>query len=495
MVLDVLSRPRRWMRRVLPPAAPLDGGARWALLAIVAAAAAARVLWALVWADPPVGNLTDPVLYSLLADQVAHGHGFTYPGADPGPTAYYPPGYPLALAGAIFVVGLLPFDVTSWAIAVTFNIVLSVATVWMVFELGRRLVSVPVGLIAAAAMAFWPNAVVHTGLILTETLFLFFFCAMLLVALAAPAAARAPGWRRVAATGVLFGLAGMVRPTSFVIAPLFLLLWWPSGATAAVKRTAVVAVAVAAMVLPWTVRNAVEMDAPVLISTNLGDNVCIGNNPEANGAYQLPDSCFAGLQGGARPEAETERQSQTFRTGFEHIGEHPGEFVGRMPAKLGYTLYRDTDGLWSATSFGAQPFVSPERFEQLKWISTGYWRVVEVLGLIGAVLLWLRADTLRRRAFFLLVAVVQLVPAVITFGDPRFKMPLCPTFAVCAGVAVMALVQRRLPERDVDDLDDSTAAAGTVPPPGAGEPDQNTTDGAENEGSDPEPKLEPAPSN
>jgi 4-amino-4-deoxy-L-arabinose transferase-like glycosyltransferase len=473
-VLDVLSRVRRGVARVLPPVAPLDGWGRGALLAILAAAAGVRVAWGVLWAEPPTGNLTDPVLYSILADQIAHGHGFTYPGANAGPTAYYPPGYPVALGAVLFLFGLLPFDLSLFAVAVTFNIVLSVATVWMVFELGRRLASAPVGLVAAAFMAFWPNAIVHTGLILTETLFLFLFCAMLLVVLASPAVARAPGRRRMVATGVLFGLAGMVRPTSFVIAPLFLLLWWPAGAQVALRRTALVGAMVAAMVLPWTIRNAVQIEAPVLISTNLGDNMCIGNNPEATGAYQLPDSCFAGLHGGERPGSEVERQSQTFRIAFDHIREDPAELVGKMPAKLGYTLYRDTDGLWSATSFGSEPFVSPERFQQLKWVSTGYWRVAEVLGLIGAVLLWIRSDRERRRRFFLLVAVVQLVPALITFGDPRFKMPLYPTFVVCAGVAVLALLQRRLPAPDPD-----------VVPPLA----EQTA-----EESEPEPKLEPAPS-
>ena len=482
----MLSLVRRGVGRVLPPVAPLDGWGRWTLLAVVAASAAVRVGWTVLWAEPPAGDLTDPVLYSILADRIAHGHGFTYPGANAGPTAYYPPGYPLALGAVLFLVGLLPFDLSLFAVAVGFNIVLSVATVWMVFELGRRLVSVPVGLIAAGFMAFWPNAIIHTGLILTETLFLFLFCAMLLVALATPAVTRAPGWRRMATTGVLFGLAGMVRPTSFVIAPLFLLLWWPAGAKVALKRTALVGVMVAAMVLPWTIRNAVQIEAPVLISTNLGDNMCIGNNPEATGAYELPDSCFAGLHGGARPESEVERQSKTFHTAFDYIGDNPGEFVGKMPAKLGYTLYRDTDGLWTATSFGSRPFVSPERFQQLKWIATGYWRVVEVLGVVGAALLWLRRDREQRRVFFLLVAVVQLVPAVITFGDPRFKMPLYPTFAVCAAVAVLALLHRRLPAPDVvptaADADKRTEDDDAAPggPPAAGD----TTS--------PEPALEPS---
>jgi 4-amino-4-deoxy-L-arabinose transferase-like glycosyltransferase len=463
-VLDVLEAVRRGVGRALPPVAPLDGWARRVLLAVLAAAALARVAWGVFWAEPPTGNLTDPVLYSILADQISHGRGFTYPGESGGATAYYPPGYPLALGAVLFLVGLLPFDLSLFAVAVSFNIVLSVATVWIVFELGRRLVSVPVGLVAAAIMALWPNAIVHTGLVLTETLFLFLFCAMLLVALASPAIVRAPGLRRMAATGALFGLAGMVRPTSFVIAPLFLLLWWPAGAKVAVRRTALVGALVAAMVLPWTIRNAVHIEAPVLISTNLGDNMCIGNNPEATGAYQLPDACFAGLHSGERPESEVERQSQTFRTAFDHIREDPGEFIGKMPAKLGYTLYRDADGLWTATSFGAVPFVSSERFQQLKWVATGYWRVVELLGLVGGVLLWLRRDREQRRLFFLLVAVVQLVPAIITFGDPRFKMPLYPAFAICAAVALVALVHRRLPAPDLVPPPPTTADPTTTDP-------------------------------
>jgi hypothetical protein len=33
----------------------------------------------------------------------------------------------------------------------------------------------------------------------------------------------------------------------------------------------------------------------------------------------------------------------------------------------------------------------------------------------------------------------QLVSPLATFGDPRFKMPLYPTLAICAAVALAAL--------------------------------------------------------
>jgi hypothetical protein len=41
-----------------------------------------------------------------------------------------------------------------------------------------------------------------------------------------------------------------------------------------------------------------------------------------------------------------------------------------------------------------------------------------------------------------LAGAVQLVPPLLTFGDPRFKMPLYPTLAICAGAAIVALATR-----------------------------------------------------
>jgi 4-amino-4-deoxy-L-arabinose transferase-like glycosyltransferase len=423
----------------------LSRRARWALLAILVVGLAARVGWVATYSDPPEGDLTDPVLYGVLADQVADGHGYTYPGADAGPTAYYPPGYPTTLGAAVWLVDLAPGDVSTFQVAVGLNLVLGMATLLLVFELGRRIVSVPVGLVATGIMALWPNLVVHTGVVLTETMFLFFFAAMLLAALASPEVARRPGWGRVVAIGLLCGAAGMIRPTSFVIVPVFLWLWLPEGSRVGLRRFAVACGAVALLVLPWTARNALQMDAPVLISTNLGDNLCIGNNPTATGGYQLAESCFAGLHGGARPEAETDRQSQTFSKGIDYITGDVWHFVRMVPTKLGATLDGDTDGLWAATSYGTHEIASVDRYEDLKALANDYYVVVLVVSLVGAAILWLPYPGNRRTDFLILTALVQLVPVMVTFGDPRFKMPLYPAMAICAATAIVAAAQRQLP--------------------------------------------------
>ena len=93
----------------------------------------------------------------VLADQVANGHGYSYPGVDGGVTALLPAGLPLLLAALMWGIGLLPGDVAAFDVALWANVLLSMATIPLVFALGRRLASPVVGLVAAAAFAVWPN--------------------------------------------------------------------------------------------------------------------------------------------------------------------------------------------------------------------------------------------------------------------------------------------------------------------------------------------------
>lgn len=439
----MLATLRRGWSRALPPQPPLERRVQVILAGLVALGAMARIVWVLVAAQSPQG-LRDPALYLILGEQVANGEGYVYPGGEGGVTAYYPPGYPLALGGLGWLVGLLPGEFSLFGLAVAFNVVLSVVTIAMVFELGRRLVSVPVGLVAAGIVAFWPNLIFHTGVILTETLFLFLLVAMLLVALATPEVARAPGRWRIVATGLLLGMIGMVRPTALVVAPLFLVLWWRAGVVTALRRTGLVGFAVLLVVLPWTARNALRMDSVVLISTNMGDNLCMGHHPGATGTYSFaPDHhCFAGLHSGERPEFEIRRQSETLDRAFTHMRADPGQIVGLMPAKLRYTLDSDADGLAAASDYGEQHLFGSTGMDVLRSMANAYYAVVGVLGIGGVVLLILHRDPARRRLFLLLAGAVQLVPPLLTFGDPRFKLPLYPTLAVCAGVAVVALAGR-----------------------------------------------------
>src|SRR5690606_5693757 len=263
---------------------PLGRTTRAWLAAVLGVSAALRLAW-VSQVHRPV-ELRDPTLYLTLAERIAAGDGYTYGDLpNQGVTAYYPPGYPLVVGVLTGLARLLPGEASAFHVAIGTNVVLSLATVALVFALGRRLAGERVGLVAAAVVGLWPNLIVHTGVVLTETLYLFLLVVLLLVLLASGPVARSPGLRRLVVVGALLGASVLVRPISLVLVPLLPLLWWRSGARTAMLRTGTVVAGVALVVLPWTARNAVQMGSPVLISTNMGDNLCIGNNPDADGAY------------------------------------------------------------------------------------------------------------------------------------------------------------------------------------------------------------------
>jgi hypothetical protein len=433
---------------------------RWALVAILFVGAGLRVCWA-TQAEPPVA-LRDPVLYLILADHVAAGDGYTYGDApDQGFTAYYPPGYPLLLGGVVWTVHQLPGDVSTFDIAVGLNVVLSLATIALVFVLGRRLAGPGVGLVAAAIWAVWPNLVFHSAIVLTETLFLFLFVLLLIVTLADPAAARAPGRARLVTIGVLFGLCVLVRPVSLVAAPVFLILWWGArGFGQALWRVALVGAVAVVVILPWSVRSTIKMDAPVALSLNFGDNLCLGHNPGATGGFgDLSAHCYTGdhLR---RPEYETRRQSENISRAVDYIEAHPGTTLRRTVTKGRVTLDSDADGLDVAEDFGARPIVGSGTRDLLEVAANGVYAVVGLAAIAGAVILVRRPDRARRGWFLIVVGLVQLIPPLATFGDPRFKMPLYPTMAICAAVAATAAWARLRPGSAAPAVGDAGSAAG-----------------------------------
>src|SRR5215213_9163050 len=132
---------------------------RWLLL-VLAVAAALRIAWSIYAARQPVG-LHDQGLYLLHASRIADGEGYGFPTGEP--TAYYPVGYPGALAGVIWLARQLPFSDMPYIVSAVFNIVLGTVTVLLVFELARRLFEPTVGLVAGAVVAVWPNLVYHAA--------------------------------------------------------------------------------------------------------------------------------------------------------------------------------------------------------------------------------------------------------------------------------------------------------------------------------------------
>ncbi len=416
---------------------------RW-LIVVVAVGALLRIAWSIYAARHPVG-LHDQGLYLLHASGIADGDGYGFPNGEP--TAYYPVGYPGALAGALWLARHTPLPDEAYVVSAGFNIVLGVLTIVLVFELARRLFDPTVGLVAAGVVAVWPNLVFHAATPLSETLFNALVVGALVVLCRRPWPKRGPEPWRLVAFGLLLGLSALVRPISLLVIPLLAGVLWLATrrlATAAVGM-AVVAVAIVAVIAPWTLRNRSVMGETVLISTNGGDNLCIGHHDGATGAFVLTEFCAGRFEGLRRPEYELRRDEDGTAKARRFALDHPGKEVRLLFSRAHYLVLHDHDGLDAVESYREDPFIGEGFRDFLEVAADGFALVAALLGAAALPTLASRRDP-RRLALLAMLVAVAVAPLAF-FGDPRFHVPVLPLLAVGTGVTVVrlarALAQRR----------------------------------------------------
>jgi hypothetical protein len=423
-------------------AAPAARGGRPWLALIVVVGVAVRLVWALYAAREPVG-LQDPTLYTVFANSLASGEGYRLP--DGTPTAYYPVGYPAALGAVFWLADNTPLPAGRVGLTVALNLVAAAVSLVLIHRIGTRLFDRRVGLAAAAGLALMPNLVFHTAVALTETLFN-------TIALAAVLLVVATDWRRrplpaLVGFGVLVGVAALVRPPSLLFVPVLVVAGWRAGGWGwreAMRSFAVPTVAAAAVILPWTLRNIDVMEAPILLSSNVGDNLCIGHNPDATGAFQFPPSCLDGYDHLVRPEYEVARDTDGRAKALRFIREHPAEQLRLVPLRAFHTFRNDTDALEAVESYGKDPFIGHGLRTVLGIASNVTFFASLVLGVAAAVVL--RGRRGRRdpgRTFVVLAAISLAATPLAFFGDVRFHVPVVPFLVLGTAALVVWVVDRR----------------------------------------------------
>jgi len=221
--------------------------------------------------------------YLAHADMVANGEGFAGPSTHR-PTAFRPPGYPIALA-CLQVSGL-----PDWASVAIINGLCSIAIIWLSWMLCHQLQLPPsVSIIATAITTFDPLLVRYTILPMTEVP-----AAAMLVA--AVVALNAGGLQRATLqessagfrilSGILFGLGSLVRPILLITCSMLSfrrLIRLVKGGDCS-RRSVTIAIlpmiAAALAISPWIIRNAMQFRKFIPATTHGGYTLALGNNPD-----------------------------------------------------------------------------------------------------------------------------------------------------------------------------------------------------------------------
>ena len=422
----------------------VDRRTRAALAALLALAAGLRI--ACVFAidvDPRRDFHLDMTWYDLAALRLTQGALLR--ASDGTPTAFWPPGYPLLLAATYSVFG------PHLLAAKLLNVALSVATCAFVFALGTRLFGARVGLCAAAILALLPDSIWYTPLLLSEVTFSTMLAALLW--LFAVWSERGVEGARWILFGAGVGAAALVRGTASLFLAVPFAAWWIAERrlAPALRRTLLAAVGMAALIAPWTLRNALVMHAPIAIASSVGMSFLYTHNPEAEGTATWRQAHYRSerlrdLRALPQPEREVAEMRAGLREGLEWMLSHPGRELALVPARWLALFRHGHAGLdWAQPHPGAseppdevpRALLGPDADRALAAISDLSFFLLLAFAAAGVPGTWARGGA-GALALPLSVAYVLFVHGVLFYGEPRYHAPLLPVLALLAARGLFA---------------------------------------------------------
>lgn len=402
------------------------------LAALFLVALALRLAWiAHMDPSPRDGGFDDTYWYDTRAQMIADGEGYKW--FDGAPTAAWPVGYPAFLAALYRVTD------DSVLAAKLANAFLGAATVLGVYALGRRVLGERAGWTAAIIIAFFPNQVFFATLVMSEILSTVLLLGALLAVLYVTLNGDRSRWWGAAAAGVLIGLAALVRG-EFLLFFLVPLLPWRLALGSwrrALGYTGIAFVAMALVLTPWTVRNAVRLGSPILVSTGGVANLLAGHFAGADGtgtfAAGMPiQEQYKHLP---NPEREVVVYRAHVRKAVAWAVRNPWGEITLIPRKLYYLYGTDAPALlWIQN----QIVMDEEELDWLTTLSNGYYYIVGGWVLLSVPAWWSLRDP-KRLLLITTLLYFSLIFGFVFIGCPRYHFALIPAAVVLASPAPIAV--------------------------------------------------------
>jgi 4-amino-4-deoxy-L-arabinose transferase-like glycosyltransferase len=426
---------------------------RRTLVALALIAALGLIVRGVAVLNPVANPADDSHAYYSLAKALYEEGSFGSPEFEN--SSDWSPGAPLLYAAAFFLTGG-----AREGTARIVEALLGVAAIFVVFALGRRLArglsrlggtdaGNAIGLLAAFAVAVYPPFIHSTGELMSEPPATFTLPAAVLAFLWASEEERR--WWAWVVPGVLFGLTAMFRPEYLLIGGAFVILavlrvglragWRPGLASGAL-----LAAALGAVVVPWTIRNADVLGRLVPISTGGGKALYVGTFLPADGEYQRVKATLYQRQTGKYLAPQSEALNEVDPTPlFNRVAErYPdlprdaalgkigkrnfSKYFGEDPIDYLGMSFRKLSRMWSSGP-GEAMSSTPGRVVQILLVA---------LGLAGLILLGARRRWWELVALATPIGLVTLVGAA-TLAAPRRNTVLMTLVFPLAGLALWAV--------------------------------------------------------
>jgi len=402
---------------------------RYGIVAVLGVALLARVLY-WVRMSPDYVPLSDAIHYDELAQNIANGMGYAhkFPQLEAHPTAFRPPLYPALLGGLYKVFG------AHVVVGRVFSLVLGLGVVLLAYLLVLRIAGWRAAIVTGLLVAVYPPLLANDTFLLTEPLSLLLMLAMLLML----------DRHRWVWAGAFCGLLVLSRPSAqFIVVVVAAWVLWQVGWKRALTFVGVTAL----LVVPWVLRNWIQVGEPVLVSSN-GFNLAASYSPQAKESNTFVDPVFDERFAGYRlvmfNEAEWDQAMQDLA--IQSLKDDPGQ-VFRV-------IGRNTEQYFELDpSLNVNPETSDGRNLAFRDRTLWTFYVVTLVGLFGLVV------RVRQPTVLLVLAIAAYftVSSLVLVAPPRVRAPFDLCCCIGVGLAV-DWVWRRIEARRRSTADEVAAA-------------------------------------
>jgi tetratricopeptide (TPR) repeat protein len=325
----------------------------------------------------------------------------------------------------------------------------------MIYLLGEKLISRKAGIIAGLALAAYGTMIFYDTMFLLEVLFILLNLIAFYLLMKNKGASRKHSWLLA---GFILGLAAITRPNILLLVP-FLLIWiyFSLPTIKEIKRRLLIILiylaGIFAPILCVTARNYIIGGETVLISSQGGVNLYIGNNPDAEGLTMLmpevrldetlPWTEFrAAVHKAAEAEAGRtlkvgEESSFWTKKAIDFIKGNPGKFLGLTFRKLVYFFvgFENSDNGDIYFSRNNSSLYAALLWDKIIYFPFG---LVLPLGIIGMIAGWKK----RKEYALLYIFIIGYIPTVILFlVTARHRLPVIPFILLFAALAVISAIE------------------------------------------------------
>ncbi|MFP5486766.1 MAG: ArnT family glycosyltransferase [Acidimicrobiia bacterium] len=415
----LLEPPRRWVR----------DGPSWAwAVGLAAVGLVVRVAWVLA-VDRVGFGFNDSLMYHTTAMSVSRGEG--YVPLTGGPTARWPPGYSTVLAAVYRTVGIEPLA------GELLNAIVGAATIAVLVLVVGAALDRAVAIVAGAGLAILPGPILWTDVLVSETLYTALFVVMIGLVLRSQ-----PSWRWALGLGAMIGVGALVRGEAFTWLLLPIVVWWPHVDRARIVRlVGTAAIAIVVVIAPWTIRNAVVMDAFVPVATNASQTLWSGHHPGATGGQTYPPADYLDAFPTDVRTRELESSQALRNDAIEFLVTHPGRELQLIPLKLVHLMRGDSYALdWvNAGAEGRPAPISSIWVERIGAVADAGWFGLLALTVVGGVVLGRRfwrqpIGRLAATSF----ATALVLYGFVYYGNYRYRLPYEPLMLVVAAAFLVA---------------------------------------------------------